>query len=57
MMMVGFLPEANHRILTALLRAIQIFKARALSAVSIHKHCKDLLRSYKNLGHLVEIPQ
>jgi hypothetical protein len=42
-MMVGFLPEANYRILTALLRAIQIFKARALSAVSIHKHFKDLL--------------
>ena len=55
--MVGFLPEANHRILTALLRAIHIFKTRALNAVSIHKHFKELLRSYKNLGYLVEIPQ
>jgi hypothetical protein len=32
-MMVGFLPEVNHRILTALLKAIQIFKTRALNAV------------------------
>ena len=55
--MVDFLPEANHRNLTALLRAIQIFKTRALNAVSIHKHFKDLLRSYKNLGYLVERQQ
>jgi hypothetical protein len=27
-MMVGFLPEANHRILTALLRAIPIFQKK-----------------------------
>jgi hypothetical protein len=37
-------------------KAIQIFKARALNAVSIHIHFKDLLRSYTNLGYLVEIP-
>jgi hypothetical protein len=48
-MMVGFLPEDNHCILTAFFRAIPIFKARALNAVSIHKHFKDLLRSYKYL--------
>ena len=52
-MMAGFLPEANHRIVTA----IQISKTRALNAVSMHKYFKDLLRSYKNLGYLVEIPQ
>jgi hypothetical protein len=48
-MMVGFLPDVNHRILTALLKAIQISKTRALNAVSIHKHFKDLLRAYKYL--------
>ena len=36
---------------------INPFKTRALNAVSIHQHFKDLLRSYKNLGYLVEIPQ
>ena len=36
---------------------INPFKTRALNAVSIHIHFKDLLRSYKNLGYLVEIPQ
>jgi hypothetical protein len=46
-MMVGFLPDVNHRILTTLLKAIQISKTRALNAVSIHKHLKDLLRAYK----------
>jgi hypothetical protein len=48
-MMVGFLPDVNHRILTAFLKAIQISKTRALNAVSIHKHLKDLLRAYKYL--------
>jgi hypothetical protein len=48
-MMVGFLPDVNHRILATLLKAIQISKTRALNAVSIHKHLKDLLRAYKYL--------